>query len=70
MYLLTSSSQNRDIVVNFGSVSLGDAFSNPYNISAFLFLQLYVGIKDPKMELVVECQHIHFDLRKNAQGET
>lgn len=30
--------ENWNVVVNFGSVSLRNAFSNPYNIPAFLFL--------------------------------
>lgn len=59
--------ENRNVVVDFGSVSLRNAFSNPYNISAFLFLQLYISVEYSKMELVIEGKHIQFYLRKKYE---
>lgn len=44
--------QNGDVVINLGSVFLGNTFSNPNNISTLLFLQLEVSIEDTKMELM------------------
>lgn len=61
---ITNNLEYRDVVVNFCSVPLRNAFSNPYNISAFLFLQLNIGIKNSKMKLTVKCQHVHFYLYK------
>lgn len=37
-HYIFSDLENWNVVVNFGSVSLRNAFSNPYNVPAFLFL--------------------------------
>lgn len=43
-----------DVVVNLGSVLLGDALCNPHNVATFLFLEAEVGIEHSKVELVEE----------------
>lgn len=55
-----------DIVVNLGTVALGNALSNPHNVATLLFLELHKGIEDTKVELVQEGQLVQFHLRTEA----
>lgn len=50
--------QDWDIIVDLGAMFLSDAFSDPNNVSAFLFLQLQIGIENSEMELLHECVDI------------
>jgi len=43
-------------------VTLCNAFANPNNISALLFLQLQEGVEDSEVELLHECIHIQTNL--------
>ena len=52
-----------NIVVNLRLVPLCNTFSNPYNIAAFLFLELDISIKHSKMELLLKSECIHLNLQ-------
>lgn len=52
-----------NIVVNLGSVSLGNALCNPHYVSALLFLQPHIGVEDPKVKLLHEGLHIDLHLQ-------
>lgn len=58
--------EDGNIVVDLGSMALGDALSNPHNVATFLFLKLHKGIKDTKVELVQEGQLVQLHLWTNA----
>ena len=51
-----------NIVVNLRLVPLCNTFSNPYNIAAFLFLELDISVKHSKMELLLKRKCVHLDL--------
>lgn len=51
-------SENGDIVVDFGAVPLSDAFSNPHDVPALLFLQFNIGVEHTEVKLVQEGQFI------------
>ena len=51
-----------NIVVNLRLVPLCNTFSNPYNIAAFLFLELDISVKHSKMELLLKCECVHLNL--------
>lgn len=58
--------QDWNVIVDFGAMLLGDAFSNPDNVSAFLFLQFQVRVEDTEVELLHECIHVQFDLKEDT----
>lgn len=43
-----------NVVVYLGAVALSNAFSNPDDVAALLFLQLDIGVEDAIVELVHE----------------
>ena len=45
-----------DVVVDLGTVPLGNALSNPHDVPALLFLQLDICIEHAEVELVEERQ--------------
>lgn len=51
-----------NVVVNFGFVFLCNVFSNLYNILVFLFFEFDVSVKYFKMELLLKCECIYFNL--------
>lgn len=51
-----------NIVVNLRLVPLCNTFSNPYNIAAFLFLELDISVKHSKMELLLKRECVHLNL--------
>src|SRR6218665_1770688 len=53
--------QDRNVIVDAGFVFLSNTFRNPDDISAFLFFQFEIRIKDTIMELLQESVHIQFD---------
>lgn len=59
-------SENGNIVVNFRLVSLCNAFSNPYNVPAFLFLELDVSVKHSEMELLLKRERVHLNLERKT----
>lgn len=61
-------SEYGNVVVNLGLVPLCNAFSNPYNITAFLFLELDVSVKHSKMELLLKCERIHLNLEQKSNN--
>lgn len=56
-----STLENRNVVINLGTVLLGNTLSNPHNVAALLFLQFEVGIENSKVELVEESIDIEAD---------
>lgn len=55
--------ENWNVVVDFSTVFLSHTFTYPNNVSAFLFLQLQVGVEDTKVELLKECIDIQAYLK-------
>lgn len=53
--------QNGDIVVNLGSVFLGNALGDPDDVATLLFFQLEVSVEDTVVELMQECVDVQFD---------
>ena len=47
-------SEDGDVVVDLGSVALGDALADPDDVAALLLLQLEEGVEDAKVELLHE----------------
>ena len=45
-------------------MSLGDAFGDPDDVSALLFLQLEEGVEYTEVELLHEGVHVQFNLKK------
>lgn len=52
-----------NIVVNLRLVPLCNTFSNPYNIAAFLFLELDISVKHSKMKLLLKRECVHLNLQ-------
>ena len=57
-----ASSEYRNIVVNFGPLSLGNALSYPYDVATFLFLELHVRVEHSKVELLHEGMDVELYL--------
>ena len=55
--------EDGDVVVNLGSVSLGDALGNPHDIPALLLFQLQKRVEDTKVELLHKSVDVQFDLK-------
>ena len=51
------------VVIDFGTVPLGDALGDPDDVSTLLLLQLHVGVEDAEVELVEEGQLVQLHLR-------
>lgn len=58
--------EDGDVVVDLGSVALGDALRDPYNVATLLLLELHKGIENTKVELVQEGQLVQFHLQTQA----
>ena len=54
--------KDRNVIVDFSSVTLRDALGDPDDVSAFLLFQLEEGVEDAEVELLHECIHVQFDL--------
>ena len=50
-----------NVVIDLCLMLLCHAFGDPYNVTAFLFLELQIRVEDPEMELLHECVHIEAD---------
>lgn len=61
-YLQQIRLENWNIIVDLGPMLLGNTLRNPYNVTAFLFLQLQIRIENTEMELLNESKHVQFDL--------
>lgn len=59
-------SEDGNVVIDLRFVLLSNAFGDPHNVTALLFLELKVGVEDPKVELLHECVDIeaHFVLEE------
>lgn len=60
--------ENGNVVVNFRTMFLGHAFTDPHNVSALLLFKLEVCIEHPKVELLQECIHIQVHLKITKYG--
>lgn len=56
-------SEDRNVAVNFGSMSLRNAFGDPNDVAVLLFLELNVSVEDAKVELVQESLLHQHDLQ-------
>lgn len=56
-----------NVVVDLGTVPLGNALCDPDNVPALLLLELHVGVENTKVELVQESQLVQLHL-KRGQG--
>ena len=55
--------EDGNVVVDFGTVPLGDALGDPDDVPTLLLLQLHVGVEDAEVELVEEGQLVQLHLR-------
>ena len=58
-------SENRNVVINLGSVSLCNTLGDPDNITTFLLLQTNVRVENTKMKLLHERLDIDLHLFKS-----
>lgn len=54
--------EDGNVVVDLGAMPLGDALSDPHDVSALLLLQLDVGVENAEVELVEEGQLVQLHL--------
>lgn len=54
--------EDGDVVVDLGTVPLGDALGNPHNVATLLLLELHKSVENTKVELVQEGQLVQFHL--------
>ena len=62
IYWQRSGLKDRNVIVDFSSVTLRDALGDPDDVSAFLLFQLEEGVEDAEVELLHERIHVQFDL--------
>lgn len=55
--------EDGNVVVDFGTVPLGDALGDPHDVPALLLLQLDVSVEDAEVELVEEGQFVQLNLQ-------
>lgn len=58
-----------NVVVNLGAVFLGDTFTDPHNVPAFLLFQLEISIENSKMKLLQECVDVESYLEQDILNE-
>lgn len=59
---METDSEDGNVVVDLGSVALGDALRDPHNVAAFLLLEFHESIEDAKVELVQKSQLVQLHL--------
>lgn len=59
--------QNRNVIVDLGTMLLCNALSNPNDVTTFLLLELKVGIEDTEVELLHESVDVQFYLEKRNE---
>jgi len=52
--------EDRNIIIDLGTMFLSNTFRYPDDITAFLLFQLQVRIEYAEMELLDKCKHIQF----------
>jgi len=55
--------KQRNVAVDFGTMSLRNTLGNPYNVSIFLLLELDVCVENSKVKLIHECILHQLNLR-------
>lgn len=65
-HILVGSLEDGDVVVDLGTVPLGDALGNPHNVATLLLLELHKSVENTKVELVQEGQLVQFHLWTEA----
>lgn len=56
-----------NVVVDLGTVPLGNALCDPDNVPALLLLELDVGVENAKVELVQESQLVQLHLQREEK---
>lgn len=56
--------ENRYVIIDFSTMFLSHTLGYPDDVTTFLLFELQVRIEHSEVELLNECEHIQFNLKK------
>lgn len=66
--LVSLSLEDRNVIIDLGTMFLCNTFRYPDDVTAFLLFQFQIRVENAEMELLDECKHIQFHLESETSS--